>query len=52
MFYYTISLIFLFLLIMGAYNAILICILFIGFYELVAANKKYTYLKVYIEKFI
>ena len=43
--------IFFFLFFMQAYYAIMFCILFIGFYELVVMNKKYNYLKRYIEDF-
>lgn len=34
-----------------AYYAVLAMILFVGFYEIVVVNKKYKYMKDYIERF-
>ena len=35
-----------------AYGAILICILFVGFVNIVVDNKKYTFMQEYIEEFL
>jgi hypothetical protein len=51
MHYYLLLVSFVILLSQEAYFAILIAILFIGFYEIVVVNKKYKYMKDYIERF-
>jgi hypothetical protein len=50
-FYFSQIIFLLTLLLLKAYAAILICILFAGFYKIVVRNKKYKYMKDYIELF-
>jgi hypothetical protein len=51
MYYLNMFLAFTILLTQQAYGALLIAMLFIGFYEIVVINKKYTYMKNFIERF-
>lgn len=52
MYYITLIMSFIILLSQEAYGAVLIAILFIGFYEIVVINKKYEYMKKFIEGFL
>jgi len=48
---FIISFLFAMLYLIKAYDAMLIGILFIGFYSVVVANKKFSHIKEYIERF-
>ncbi len=52
MYYITLIMSFIILLSQEAYGAVLIAILFIGFYEIVVINKRYEYMKKFIEGFL
>jgi len=51
MYYYIIISCFIIFLSLKSYGAIIAAIIFLGFYEIVVVNKKYKYLKDYIERF-
>ena len=51
MYYLNMFLAFTILLTQQAYGALLIAMLFIGFYEIVVINEKYAYMKNFIERF-
>jgi len=50
MYYLVMTMAFIVLLSQEAYNAVLISILFIGFYEIVVMNKRYKFMKDFIER--
>jgi len=52
MYYYILISCFIIFFFLKSYGAILAAILFLGFYEIVVVNKKYKYMKDYIERFL